>query len=483
LIVAVREHPNGLSSWQQACIQRLSLSPNVTVRSRTAEADGDAEARADVILDFSGGLRPIEMQAWPRFGVWSYAFGDSATGAADAPFLGDALRGECSGRVVLYAQMSDGSARDLKSGVYGIRAASYEASRDALLSDCAAWPSIVSAELERGYPLTSYATRASEPAQAPVQPAAPSLAPLRLRAARLGQRFTDLLRYEHWNIGILSRPIQSLVDEPTISGATWLTPQPRGRYVADPFGYSHGGKDVLICEAYDYRDKRGTIVSGEIDRTSAHVDFSTVLSEDHHLSYPYIVPDLALRMVPEASESNAVTSYAIGDDDERWHAVDVLLDGVAAVDPSIIFYQGMWWLFCTSAEDPLLKLSIYHSARFEGPWQAHARNPVKTDIRSARPGGTPFSFRGSLFRPAQDCASSYGSRITLNRVTLLTPEDFAEETAAVIEPDPHSAFRDGLHTVSAFGENTLIDGKYHAFVWSEFASKAARLAGFGRTGR
>ncbi len=36
------------------------------------------------------------------------------------------------------------------------------------------------------------------------------------------------------------------------------------------------------------------------------------------------------------------------------------------------------------------------------PWVAHARNPVKTDARSARPGGTPFVVDGVLYRPGQD---------------------------------------------------------------------------------
>ncbi len=302
-------------------------------------------------------------------------------------------------------------------------------------------------------------------------------------AARIGRRFKDLLQYEHWNIGILRRPIQSLLDRPNVSDARWLIPQPTGSYVADPFGYSRDGKDVLICEAYDYRTKRGTIVAGDFDPASTQIDFSTVLEKDHHLSYPYIVDGITpLTMVPEAAQSNAVKAYSVGDHGACETEGRILLRDVAAVDSSIVHHDGRWWLFCTTADAPLLKLSIFYAMQFEGPWQAHARNPVKTDIRSARPGGTPFIASGSLFRPAQDCSSSYGARVSLNRISLLTPDDFAEETVAVIEPDARSPFRDGLHTVSAFGECTLIDGKYHRFLFPEFAAKLSRFV-TGRSGR
>jgi hypothetical protein len=84
---------------------------------------------------------------------------------------------------------------------------------------------------------------------------------------------------------------------------------------------------------------------------------------------------------------------------------------------------------------------------------------VKTDVRSSRPAGTPFVHEGSLYRPAQDCSRTYGGRIALNRIVTLTSEDFLEEPVALIEPVRSSRYPDGVHTVSAFGEHTLVDGK------------------------
>jgi hypothetical protein len=52
-----------------------------------------------------------------------------------------------------------------------------------------------------------------------------------------------------------------------------------------------------------------------------------------------------------------------------------------------------------------------HADTITGPWIPHARWPVKIDIRGARPAGMMFNLDGRLFRPAQDCAETYGAGI------------------------------------------------------------------------
>ena len=111
-----------------------------------------------------------------------------------------------------------------------------------------------------------------------------------------------------------------------------------------------------------------------------------------------------------------------------------------------------------------MPLFVWHARNLEGPWEPHALNPVKADIRSSRPAGTPFVHGGMLYRPAQDCSRMYGGGIVINRVVRLTPTEFAEEPAATVEPFSESPFRDGIHTLSGVGDLTLIDSKRHRFV-------------------
>jgi hypothetical protein len=54
---------------------------------------------------------------------------------------------------------------------------------------------------------------------------------------------------------------------------------------------------------------------------------------------------------------------------------------------------------------------------------------------------------------------TYGGRVVINRVTVLTPAEFDEEPAAVVEPLLESPYPDGLHTLAAVGDITLIDAK------------------------
>jgi len=74
---------------------------------------------------------------------------------------------------------------------------------------------------------------------------------------------------------------------------------------------------------------------------------------------------------------------------------------------------------------------------------------VKTDIRSARPGGTPFEYEGQLYRPAQDCSKTGGGKIVLNRVGRLTPTEFSRRTCCHRCTYADTPYQDGLHTLSA----------------------------------
>ena len=102
--------------------------------------------------------------------------------------------------------------------------------------------------------------------------------------------------------------------------------------------------------------------------------------------------------------------------------------------------------------------------RARASFSPHAANPVKLDVRSARPAGTPFVHNGHLYRPAQDCSGSYGGKTVINRVIRLTPTEFEEEQVAVIKPYKNSPYPDGIHTISVAGNMTIIDGAKKVFV-------------------
>jgi hypothetical protein len=104
---------------------------------------------------------------------------------------------------------------------------------------------------------------------------------------------------------------------------------------------------------------------------------------------------------------------------------------------------------------------------------------VKTDVRSARPAGTPWVDDGTLYRPSQYCAGGYGKKVVVNRIQTLTPTEFAERRVGELAPDPEGPYPDGLHTLSGNGDVTVIDGNrsvrdtYHARRRLQLAGRAA----------
>ena len=53
----------------------------------------------------------------------------------------------------------------------------------------------------------------------------------------------------------------------------------------------------------------------------------------------------------------------------------------------------------------------------------------------------------------------------IQRVTRLTPTEFVEEPAAVLEASADSPFPDGRHTLTPVGDVVLVDGRRTVFVW------------------
>jgi hypothetical protein len=183
------------------------------------------------------------------------------------------------------------------------------------------------------------------------------------------------------------------------------------------------------------------------------------------MSYPYLVRDDGdLYCIPELARARGVHLFRARRFPDDWEDLGSLVDGVAAVDPTVFEHDGRWWLFFTDRDvDSNAALHVWHAPALRGPWSPHASNPVKTDVRSARPAGTPFVHEGRLYRPAQDCSETYGGAIAINEVEELTTARFRERVVHRIRPEPASPYPAGRHTLSALGTQTLIDGKRRVF--------------------
>ena len=393
-----------------------------------------------------------------------------------------------AGETVVHATLEREGAGAIKAGWFAAAAHSRGQTVDAVCYGAASWVAQACREVDAGLPLDRVTSVADADAPVPArEPSSWDRMALRLVLARraLTLRLGYLFRHEHWNVGIIDAPIERVALGGVARDVRWLAFPKTGRFAADPFGRQEASGIAVCCEEYDYSGRRGFLSAAQVATGRDAVGWRPIVREPYHLSYPYLIEhDGRVYCCPEMSEAEEIALYEATDFPFAWERRTTLVRGFPAADSTIFAYEGRYWLLCTRAGAGADNTCLYafHADDLFGPWSAHARNPVKVDARSARPGGTPFMRDGRLHRPAQDCAGSYGRRIAIMHVRELTPTEFDETPVAWVEPDPRGPCPDGLHTLSAAGGATLIDGKYHRFVGVEFARVLARYAGIAARG-
>jgi hypothetical protein len=243
-----------------------------------------------------------------------------------------------------------------------------------------------------------------------------------------------------------------------------LLEPPSDRFWGDPFPVQHQGAEWIFFEEYRFDDRRGTICAIQVDpRTGRPVGTAVpALSQPHHLSYPHVFEwEGALFMVPESAQARTVDLYRCVRFPDGWRHEATLLRSVRAVDPTIHFEAGKWWLFANVGAEEAAhchdELFLFHAPAPTGPWTPHRGNPVVSDARCARPAGRLFRWGGNLYRPAQDCSGHYGFGVKIQRVLRLDEEAYVETTDAQMLPEWHPGLL-GTHTLNRGPGITAIDG-------------------------
>lgn len=300
-------------------------------------------------------------------------------------------------------------------------------------------------------------------------------------------------RTDFWQVGIVPVRIEDL-DAQHLSAVreriVWLPEAGRWRYLADPFGLVRGDALHVFVEAFDYRVKRAVIERHEFGLADMRWRRqATVLAMPFHLSYPQVFEhDGETWMVPESYQAGEIALYRASDDSlDQWERECALLGGIPGADATLVEHGGRWWMFYTlvgpNGRDQR-ELHMAHAPALAGPWTPLATNPVRVNRDGARPAGRPFVGRdGLLTLPVQDSTTGYGGATRLLRFPVLTPERVvieagAERLTGDLASDSHT---EGLHTLSACGDFTLIDVKRidrsRGKQWLDFKRRLRRLIG------
>lgn len=432
----------------------------------------------DFILRFRFGIIRGEILNVPRYGVWSFHHGDNEKYQGGPPCFWEVYnRHIVTGAILQRLTDQPGVTVVLHKGFFKAINQSYFRNIDAVFFGSADWPAKVCKDIRIGN--TAYLRASATVFTGPVfdTPSNWQILVFILKLARnfLMNQIKSLLFSDQWNIGIVEAPIQNFLNPETVPEIRWFPEPARDRSLADPFGIAQGNRTTILVEDYDYRIRKGCISVVESMPNNFFSAPKPVIDLPVHLSYPYLLKyQDDVFCVPETEYRREVTLYRANAFPNTWVKIGTLIEGFAAMDPTVFQYEGRWWLLCTDGDTgPDNKLYAWHASDLLGPWLPHAANPLKTDVRSSRPAGTPFMHQGELYRPAQDCSETYGGAVVLNRIIRLTPTEFEEEEITVVKPYADSPYPDGLHTISSAGDITIIDGKRRAFIYHGF-QKALR---------
>jgi hypothetical protein len=283
-----------------------------------------------------------------------------------------------------------------------------------------------------------------------------------------------------WRCAIVKQTAEEIVrDGISHDSVVWFPDTLPFSFWADPFALWRDGRLYVFAEAFDYRTRIGHVDLLVYDCDLNFLESRPVLRAPWHLSYPFVFEaDGETWILPEAYKSGTLTLYRARSFPDDWEAVcQIQLDG-PAIDATPFWHGDKWWLFYSPSHDASVRRSNLHLAwsdRLTGPWHLHPLNPVRKDLASARPGGTPTVRDGTIILPVQDCRSTYGGAIRALSIETLDEVGFtATDRAGVSAPSWMAPFTEGLHTLASAGPVTLIDVKRTE---ASFYGEAIRIQG------
>jgi hypothetical protein len=396
----------------------------------------------DVVVDLRAVADPPVPTDLARFGIWRLDQGL----AGRAPLLTEVAAGSPTSAQSLTAAVDGETRRVIDQTVTPTVPYSLDRTRQA-----AYWKSanLVVRGLERvavgGWDAVATPEPSGEAVASAVGPRHDAAVPGELEmvtigakiASRAGRVVLRRLTLEHeWFVARRRVPASGPTLPSDLSGFEIIR-APAGHFYADPFLIEVDGRHHLFVEDYTFANKRAAISTLELRPDGTIGPPVVVLDRPYHLSYPFVFRhDGELYLVPEAKGSARVQLYRAVQFPDQWELASIVADFPAA-DPTILVRDGRLWLFVTRAlrgTNPWDELFLYHADDLAGPWIPHPRNPVVSDVRSARPAGRVFERDGVLYRPAQDCSRAYGWRISWNRIEVLSTTEYREAPVATTQP-------------------------------------------------
>ena len=227
---------------------------------------------------------------------------------------------------------------------------------------------------------------------------------------------------------------------------------------ADPFLFVRGEKLYLFYETKIVGGKGIIKMTSTTDLKSWTAPI-TVLTEKCHLSYPFVfVFGGEIYMIPETGALKSIRLYkALDKNLEHWEFCKTLIeqdDDMINVessfcDSSIVYLNGIYYLFTTIIRNNTNELHLYYSSSLDSSFQKHPMNPIIVSNRYGRDAGNVLEFDGALWRVAQECTNTYGENVNIAKIEEITTQTYKEQIIKDSFFDSKDSFySDGAHQLN-----------------------------------
>ena len=195
-------------------------------------------------------------------------------------------------------------------------------------------------------------------------------------------------------------------------------------FVADPFLFEHDGQWFVFYESRTIPN--AVIAVARVLPEGGYHALGTVLEGPFHFSYPQIIDVGGTPfMFVECAQSGQLQIYECLEFPMRWKLHSEPAAGRFA-DPTPFEWEGNMYLFTKRGQD----FEVYIVDRDMKAMTAHPLNPMPVEFSVRRMGGCVVEEDGKLFRLSQRGKPEYGFCLDLNRISALSPTQYAESTVA-----------------------------------------------------
>lgn len=257
-----------------------------------------------------------------------------------------------------------------------------------------------------------------------------------------------------WTIGFTTASPKDIVEGKTFS-VNWITNHYNNRWFADPF-ILEVDEDYIYVFVEEYNDeiRRGRISKLRINKKNYRVeDISVVLQLDQHLSFPAILRRKGKILIyPENSASGKLILYEYLIKENKCIPVCTLANA-PLTDAILTDVFGQDEIFSTQIPTQNGCLLTKFTKKEE---EFVMDSNITLKSNEARNAGNWFVCEGKIYRPAQDCSSSYGRAIIIQEVSYDKEGMLSFKDIRTIE-SPHTTFKRGCHTLNFYGGYGVID--------------------------